>query len=49
MRETGFYIFAGFPGMSISRWRPVKQRRKRTENKVDLDRSRHGRLRGGYI
>ena len=25
MRRTGFYIFAGLPGMLISRWRPVKQ------------------------
>ena len=24
MSRTGFYIFAGFPGMPASRWRPVK-------------------------
>ena len=34
MKGTGFYIFAGFPGMPISRWRPVKQllRRKYSQN-----------------
>ena len=33
MRGTGFYIFAGFPGMPISKWGPVKELLLRSKKK----------------
>ena len=37
MRGTGFYNFAGFPSMSISRWRPARQQGKTKLTWTDQD------------